>query len=459
MGMSCNDVSELEWISSVEWENGLHCFRYSISSLAFTMGRRLAASMPSPTVGSHSLNNGIASSKWVASAITSPSCISTSFGNGFTTRTLTTLGKSSWTRLAATISLFLSQKFGSGSIRTSSCRKVLLTVAFFSSDCTMASTSISEWPSMVHLNAHITFKGTAAFTWIQGIENPFQLSIFSLRKKSKGPSSKPSKMSAPNRHSSCRFATDTSLLIFNSPMFIATFTFPRISIELPVGPMKCGRFSLSILGRFSSGISFKIAVDRIVALAPVSTVYVRSTPSICPFTYIPDTRGIPLLTTLKSPLGPFIWLFTFTSLSAVVVLAGLGYSYSVLVLAVLEYWIYGTHTVLVLMSSKVIVLILVLVLVDKYSGTCTSTDILWYICDVKVNTIIPLKQTVWLTIKEKFQLDLICYNLNISYMGCDYKFHTFFQFYHHWKINWITIFMFMFINVIRPSPVSHSTSG
>ena len=142
---------------------------------------------------------------------------------------------------------------------------------------------------------------------------------------------------------------------------------------------------------------------------------------------------------------------------------GLWYSYSVLVLAVLEYWISGTHTVLVLMSSKVIVLVLVLVLVDKYSGTCTSTgtstDILWYICDVKVNTIIPLKQTVWLTINEKFQLDLICYNLNISYMGCDYKFHTFFQFYHHWKINWITIFMFMFIVVIRPSPVSHSTSG
>ena len=68
---------------------------------------------------------------------------------------------------------------------------------------------------------------------------------------------------------------------------------------------------------------------------------------------------------------------------------GLGYSYSVLVLAVLEYWIYGTHTVLV--SSKVIVLILVLVLVDKYSGTRMSTDILWYICDVRVKTIIPVK--------------------------------------------------------------------
>ena len=39
-------------------------------------------------------------------------------------------------------------------------------------------------------------------------------------------------------------------------------------------------------------------------------------------------------------------------------------------------------------------------------------------------------------------------------MGCDCKFHTFFQFYHHWKINWITIFMFMFIVVIPPSPVN-----
>ena len=27
-------------------------------------------------------------------------------------------------------------------------------------------------------------------------------------------------------------------------------------------------------------------------------------------------------------------------------------------------------------------------------------------------------------------------------MGCDYKFHIFFQSYHHWKINWITIIMF-----------------
>ena len=74
---------------------------------------------------------------------------------------------------------------------------------------------------------------------------------------------------------------------------------------------------------------------------------------------------------------------------------GLGYSYSVLVLAVLEYCFSGTRTVLALMSSKVIVLVLVLVLVDKYSGTRTSTgmstDILWYICTVRVKTIISLK--------------------------------------------------------------------
>ena len=41
------------------------------------------------------------------------------------------------------------------------------------------------------------------------------------------------------------------------------------------------------------------------------------------------------------------------------------------------------------------VIVLVLVLVDKYSGTRTSTgtstDSLWYICDVRVKTIIPLK--------------------------------------------------------------------
>ena len=144
-------------------------------------------------------------------------------------------------------------------------------------------------------------------------------------------------------------------------------------------------------------------------------------------------------------------------------LTGLGYSYSVLVLAVLEYWISGTRTVLVLVSSKVIVLILVLVLVDKYSGTRTSTgtstDNLWYICDIRVKTINTCEINSMTYHKEKFQIDLFCYNLNIWYMGCDYKFCRFFQFYHHWKINWITIIMFMFIVVIRPSPVSHSTSG
>ena len=44
------------------------------------------------------------------------------------------------------------------------------------------------------------------------------------------------------------------------------------------------------------------------------------------------------------------------------------------------------------MSSKVTILVLVLVLVDKYPGTRTSTgtstDILWYICIVRVKTII-----------------------------------------------------------------------
>ena len=28
-------------------------------------------------------------------------------------------------------------------------------------------------------------------------------------------------------------------------------------------------------------------------------------------------------------------------------------------------------------------------------------------------------------------------------MGCDHKFHTFFQFHHHWKNIWITIFIFI----------------
>ena len=64
-------------------------------------------------------------------------------------------------------------------------------------------------------------------------------------------------------------------------------------------------------------------------------------------------------------------------------LSGLGYSYS--------QYSSTEFLVLVLVSSKVIVLVLVLVLVDKYSGTHTSTgkstDILWYICDVRVKTI------------------------------------------------------------------------
>ena len=42
----------------------------------------------------------------------------------------------------------------------------------------------------------------------------------------------------------------------------------------------------------------------------------------------------------------------------------------------------------------------------------------------------------------------------IWYMGCDYKLHSFFQFYHHWKINWITIIMFMFFVVVNSSLVS-----
>ena len=49
--------------------------------------------------------------------------------------------------------------------------------------------------------------------------------------------------------------------------------------------------------------------------------------------------------------------------------------------------------------------------------------------------------------------------LNIWYMGCDWKFRNVFQFYHHRKINWITIMMFMFIVVIRTSPFSHLTSS
>ena len=67
----------------------------------------------------------------------------------------------------------------------------------------------------------------------------------------------------------------------------------------------------------------------------------------------------------------------------------------VLILAMLEYWISGTRALLVLVSSNVIVLLLVLVLGDKYSGTGTSTglstDIRWYIWDIRMETIIPVK--------------------------------------------------------------------
>ena len=64
---------------------------------------------------------------------------------------------------------------------------------------------------------------------------------------------------------------------------------------------------------------------------------------------------------------------------------------------VLNFWYsyFIASTLLVLVSSKVIVLILALLLVDKYSGTRmstgTSTDILRYICDVKVKTITTVK--------------------------------------------------------------------
>ena len=75
--------------------------------------------------------------------------------------------------------------------------------------------------------------------------------------------------------------------------------------------------------------------------------------------------------------------------------------------------------VFVLLSSKE--LVLVLVFVDKYSGTPSSTgsraNILWYIHNIRVKTIISVKYT-----------DLFGYNLNIWYMGRDYEFHNFFEF-------------------------------
>ena len=135
----------------------------------------------------------------------------------------------------------------------------------------------------------------------------------------------------------------------------------------------------------------------------------------------------------------------------------------VLVLAVLEYWIYCTCTVLVLMRTKVIVLVLVLVLVDKYSGTRTSTgmstDILWYIsCKGKNHHTCEINSLTYHEGKVPNWFILLLW-LNIWYMGCDCKFHNAFQFYYHWKINWITIMKFWFIVVIRRSPFSHLTSG
>ena len=111
---------------------------------------------------------------------------------------------------------------------------------------------------------------------------------------------------------------------------------------------------------------------------------------------------------------------------------------AIFILAILEYWISGTHTLLVRVhefqsnSSRTYTCPM-----DKNSGTHTSigpsTDILWYICDRRVNTC----EIVWHSIKKKFQIDLFCFGLNIWYMGCDSKFRNFFKFYHHQKVNWL----------------------
>ena len=122
-----------------------------------------------------------------------------------------------------------------------------------------------------------------------------------------------------------------------------------------------------------------------------------------------------------------------------------------------------------------------LVLVDKFSGTRTSTgtsrptDILWYICDLRVKTIIPVKWTISLTIKEKFQIDLLspalsegknwvmewspsvrlfCYDLNKWYMRCDSKFHDFIPFYHQRTLTelllWCLCLLLSFVQVHSP---------
>ena len=165
----------------------------------------------------------------------------------------------------------------------------------------MASTSISVWSSMVHLMVHITLK-------VQQLSLEYK--VWKTHSSSVYFHSGRNRKDLPPSLVECQHITSTHhiyLLQINSPTTIVTFTFPTIPIALHMGPMKCGHFSLSILGHFSSGISSKIAVDNIVTLAPVSTVYVRFRPSMCPFIYIPDTRGIPPLASLESSLVQFIW--------------------------------------------------------------------------------------------------------------------------------------------------------
>ena len=56
--------------------------------------------------------------------------------------------------------------------------------------------------------------------------------------------------------------------------------------------------------------------------------------------------------------------------------------------------------------------------------------------------------------KGKFQIVFILLQFEYMIHGMWLRIHSFFQFHHHWKFNWITIIMFMFIVVIHPSPVS-----
>ena len=145
--------------------------------------------------------------------------------------------------------------------------------------------------------------------------------------------------------------------------------------------------------------------------------------------------------------------------------AGLGYSYLVLLLAVLKYWIFCTLTLLILMSSK--------------SNTC-STHTCTHTCGQVLRYSYEYWHEYWYSMvhlwckcgnhhtceissltyhKGKVQNWFILLWLNIWYIGCDCEFHNFFQFYHHWKIDWITIMMLMFIVVIHHSPFCHTTSG